>query len=201
LDFGNLNIFIGAPLNEVGQNVMLEHLKVEGRSVGQTFLSLLRSFFLIFGGILIDSLTDVNEGAVFYLEIVLLQFALDIFDQQLIADASQLLLKLCLLVVINDGYQDFVDESQTVAAHEDVISVIDSLSKGLEEGVMPILLFEQLETLHDGDAVFNLPAVVLKHQQNICCDCYVDRMVSTQKNDCIIVNISHACEVLLGGVV
>jgi len=83
LDFGNLNIFIGAPLNEVGQNVMLEHLKVEGRSVGQTFLSLLRSFFLIFGGILIDSLTDVNEGAVFYLEIVLLQFALDIFDQPL----------------------------------------------------------------------------------------------------------------------
>ena len=105
----------------------------------------------------------MNKCTIFYLEVIFLQFALDVLNQQFISDAPQLLFKFVFLIVVNYRYENLIDKTQTVAAHQNIVSVVYSLSKWLQQRMMTVFLFEQLETLHNGYAVFDLPTVILKH--------------------------------------
>ena len=135
------------------------------------------TLFLLLGCVFIDSLTDMNEGAVLDCEIILLQFILDVFDQPFISDISQFFFKLTFFFIINYWNEDFVDESQTVVAHENVVCVKDGLGKRFKKRWIVALFFEKFQTLQNCFAVLNFPSIILKHQKYVCGHCDIHRMI------------------------
>ena len=94
------------------------------------------------GSKFVNRLTHINKSRPLHLKHILLQLTLYILNQQLVSNIPQLLLKLSLLVIVHNRYQDLIDKSQTVTTHEDILSIVNRLSKWLQEGCMPTLLFE-----------------------------------------------------------
>lgn len=155
----------------------------------------------MFGSILIDGLADMDEGSVVDLEEIFLQLIFDILDQQLISDILEFLLELPLLLIIHDRDEYLIDKPQRVATHQNVVCVVNSLSKGFQQGVMSILFLEHLQALHDGYAVLDLPTIVLQHQQHVGCDGDVDWVVGPQQDDRVVGYGADRVEVFLGAVV
>jgi hypothetical protein len=149
-------------LDEVHQEMLLKGLEIESGSVGQVLCDVLMGSAFS-SGLLVDGMTDGNEGAVIDFEEVVLQLVLDILDQKLIPLFSQFLLELLLLLFIDDGDEHLVDKPQIVAAHQDVFSVVDGLGEGLQQGAGLGLLFEEFEGLHEGEVGLHFPGVVLEH--------------------------------------
>lgn len=97
--------------------------------------------------VLVDLLADRLEGAALQFEMILLQLGLDILDKQLVFLAVELALELGPLVIVDHRDEHLVDEAQVVVAHQDVVGLENGLGEGLQEGVVPALLLELLESL------------------------------------------------------
>ena len=96
------------------------------------------------GGLPVNSLADSNKGAALNCKVVVLQLVLDILNDKLISLPAQLLLKLLLLLLIDNGYEQLIDKPEVVAAHEDIIGVVDGVGERLQQRAVFCLLFEQL---------------------------------------------------------
>ena len=58
-------------------------------------------------------------------------------------------------------------------------------------------LFLELFKILENGSCFDLPGVVLQHEQYISSDCYIHWMVSSEQDDGVILDGSYQVEVLL----
>jgi hypothetical protein len=175
--------------------VLLEGVEVGGDPVHEGRLHVLL-FLLAAGGLLVDLLADCLEGAVLDPEVVLLQLGLDVLDEQFVALHVQFLLEDGLLVVVDDGDEQFVDEAHVVVAHQDVVGLVDGLHERVQEGLQPALALEPLQRLQDRPAL-HLPAVVLQHHQHVGSHRHVHRVIAAQQDQGVVGDGRHHLEVLL----
>ena len=71
----------------------------------------------------------MNEGTILDGEVILLKFVLDVLNEPLVSDISQLFFKFVFLFIVYYRNEDLVDESQTVVAHKNVVCVEDGLGE------------------------------------------------------------------------
>ncbi len=69
------------------------------------------------GRILVDLLAYCLESAVLNSELIFLKFVLYVLDQVFVLLVVHFLLKLLLIIVVNDGDEQLIDEVEVVVAH------------------------------------------------------------------------------------